>query len=440
MKAYLLRATTCGIRNIVNPVTIDFYNTSNLKKIEPYGNNIRAVYGANGSGKTALILSFLFAQNLMTKSFYLKSKELPYFENLVNKKTKSFSFSCTFAMVDEEKDNKIDDLLSYQIELKENNGKFQIEHEKLSQNKAGSLNGETTPILESNQGILQVGPLFQDDFWTLFRDKTRNLLSDSSFVSLFGDFEKDDARTSGKAGGLALELLASLFFAVSLEVYVQNEDIPFDYYMTPTEIENYRSMSPEDVKSLFVSQYLSPNALTKTIRKETYASYERYIARLTQFLQLFKPSLKAIQIDKKEDPDHFICSNTLVYPDYSVSESYESTGIKKLISLFPLLDAADKGRIVFIDELDANLSGVYLEKVIQFLSRYGKGQLLFTAHSLDPMHYLSQFGKSIYFLGEDNIAVPWIKNGNYKPYLLYPEGMIEGSLLASKRDFFIVEY
>jgi hypothetical protein len=39
---------------------------------------------------------------------------------------------------------------------------------------------------------------------------------------------------------------------------------------------------------------------------------------------------------------------------------------------------------------------------------------------------LSKPKKSIYFLGDNNEFFPWIKNGNYKPYNLYPEGMIKG--------------
>ena len=43
------------------------------------------------------------------------------------------------------------------------------------------------------------------------------------------------------------------------------------------------------------------------------------------------------------------------------------------------------------------------------------------------MYYLSKYSKSLCFLGDDNVMVPWIKNGHYQPYKLYPEGMIKGS-------------
>ena len=43
------------------------------------------------------------------------------------------------------------------------------------------------------------------------------------------------------------------------------------------------------------------------------------------------------------------------------------------------------------------------------------------------MNYLYKFTYSIDFLGETGKIVSWKKNGNYKPYNQYPEGMIEDS-------------
>ena len=40
------------------------------------------------------------------------------------------------------------------------------------------------------------------------------------------------------------------------------------------------------------------------------------------------------------------------------------------------------------------------------------------------MHYLYKFTHSLDFIGETGTIVSWKKNGNYKPYKQYPEGMI----------------
>ncbi len=53
------------------------------------------------------------------------------------------------------------------------------------------------------------------------------------------------------------------------------------------------------------------------------------------------------------------------------------------------------GQITFIDELDANINDVYLDKLIEYFILYGNGQLCFTAHNLSPMSLLKR-NKRIY--------------------------------------------
>ena len=127
-----------------------------------------------------------------------------------------------------------------------------------------------------------------------------------------------------------------------------------------------------------------------------------------------------------EARDFYLCSKTMNYGTYTISFDFESSGIKRLLSIYSYLNDASKGKIVFIDEIDANISGVYLQKLVEFLTQYGNGQLCFTAHSLDPMYVLNEFSKSIYFLNDNSEILSWTKNANYKPYILYPEGMIKG--------------
>ena len=43
------------------------------------------------------------------------------------------------------------------------------------------------------------------------------------------------------------------------------------------------------------------------------------------------------------------------------------------------------------------------------------------------MKYLYRYSNAIDFIGETGKIVSWVKNGNYRPYEKYPEGMIEDS-------------
>ena len=117
----------------------------------------------------------------------------------------------------------------------------------------------------------------------------------------------------------------------------------------------------------------------------------------------------------------------LNYGEYSINKEFESTGIKKLIRLFDCFVLASEGGIVFIDEMDSNLNDVYLCKIIEYFMYYGKGQLCFTTHNLDPMSVLKENKNSIDFLSSDNHLVSWTARGNASPENCYKNGMIEDS-------------
>src|SRR5690606_15672989 len=106
--------------------------------------------------------------------------------------------------------------------------------------------------------------------------------------------------------------------------------------------------------------------------------YEDEIKNLERFIKIFKPNLKEITFIKKVNWDYFIYSLIFNYDGYSVDLELESTGIKKLVRLYPYLQYASKGEITFIDEMDANIHDVYLSKLIEFFEKYALGQLCFT--------------------------------------------------------------
>lgn len=163
------------------------------------------------------------------------------------------------------------------------------------------------------------------------------------------------------------------------------------------------------------------------VDKEEFDQYKGRVEQLTEFIKIFKPNLVSIEIDKKENGDQYVCDLNLNYGDYIINKEFESTGIKKLIRLFDCFLAASTGRIVFVDEMDANLNDVYLCKLIEYFMYYGKGQLCFTTHNLGPMSVLKENRNSIDFLSSDNHLVPWTSRGNASPENCYKNGWIEDS-------------
>lgn len=428
---YLLSITTSGMKNIAKPITIDFSKKTGISSIQPTGNNVTGIYGSNGTGKSAVILSVLFAKGMMTKSDYLSSDRAKnIISTFLNKETNRFDFSITFADYDSENDNKVGKIYRYSLSLTLEGGAAKIQSESLCTVRGRKTTGVESPVFSVTNGVLSFFGKDLSGFHKFFVEKTLNTLTNSTLLSQFGRLLESLLVEQPEIGDEDIpEFLYAWYstndFISSIAIHLEDQDE--DVVNRPNEkaIAKLQDMEPERIKDNVLSSIKNVGKGINRVPKEEYASYQRHVAKLTEFLRLFKPDLQKIEIERREDERYYYCSMVLVYPAYSISASCESTGIRKVLQMFPLLHAASNGNAVFIDELDANISGPYLEKLVLYMLNYGKGQLIFTAHSMDPMKVLLKT-KSLYFIGENNVVTYWANSGNYRPYILYPEGMIEG--------------
>ncbi|MGL5049458.1 MAG: AAA family ATPase [Fusobacteriaceae bacterium] len=71
---------------------------------------------------------------------------------------------------------------------------------------------------------------------------------------------------------------------------------------------------------------------------------------------------------------------------------YESDGIKKIISILSSLTVVynNPNYCLVIDELDAGIFEYLLGEILEIVSKYGKGQLIFTSHNLRPLEILNK--------------------------------------------------
>ena len=112
---YLLNITVSGIKCIEEEVRLDFYKKIVDKKFDPDKYRIKAIYGENGSGKSAIITAIKIFQDIICNSQYLsESKNQKLLDELINKKTHCYVFKCEF-LCDLENDNII---YAYELELK----------------------------------------------------------------------------------------------------------------------------------------------------------------------------------------------------------------------------------------------------------------------------------------------------------------------------------
>lgn len=419
---YLLNVTVAGVKCIEEEIRLDFYKKIVNQKFDADKYRIKAIYGENGSGKSAIITAVKIFQDIICNSQYLsESKNQKLLDELINKKTQHYKFKCEF-LCRLEKDNII---FAYELQLKKNeSGLYEIVYEKLSERSGNYSNSRYKSIYEVSNGKL-IFVNAQNENYSMIEKMTYNLLGKSSFLNIyffnFNNFNKDTVTDSTR---IYVRVCICMVLAFIIKVYLDEEDKHELYFIKKVfseRIKNDNNYISENVLEIMDSLSVTDSI----IPKNNFDIYVEKINNLTAFLRIFKHDLKSIEIDKKDDGDNYRCDLNLNYGDYIINKEFESTGIKKLIKLYDCFDAASKYGIVFIDEMDSNLNDVYLCKIIEYFMYYGKGQLCFTTHNLDPMSVLKENKYSIDFLSSDNKLVSWVSKGNATPDNYFKNGMIE---------------
>ena len=420
---YLLSVSVSGIKSIEKPVSISFYKKGIDKNFNPEKYRVKAIYGENGAGKSAIITSVSIFKNLVINEDYLSDlSNQKLLKEMINKKTKCFHFECEFL-------NKVKNdffVYKYVIELKLNEKeRYEISHEHLERKNGNYPQSEYKSVFECKEGKL----IFADcDTSTLelITKLTFNLLSVKSLETvILSNLEefKDKDRLSGTA---VSSVLYCAVLAIITNVYLADED-RHELYFIQKKL-NEELMQDESSSELIecfnkcLIEFTSVNE--KRVYKSDFEKYKGKVDGLFQFIKLFKKELAAIEIDTKEHGDYLECELVMNYGDYKIAKEFESTGIKKLISLYDCLVSAGNGGIVFIDEMDSNINDVYLCRIVEYFMYYGKGQLCFTTHNIDPMNVLKENKYSIEFLSSDNILIPWSAKGNSSPENAYKNGLI----------------
>lgn len=432
---FLVNYKVQGIKNLDSMISLSFYKKTIRKPIDTEDYNIKGIYGMNGSGKSAIIMSVDILRNLLINEDYLNNPIVQKKLNeLINKQKNELNIEAEILCYKSEYDGFI---CNYIVNLKKNNGKYEVDGEKLSYKMTSSKKDEFKTLLEVKNGkITQINLDKESEFKSFIVEKTMNLLSKSTLLSLylknsldFLNFQEDKASAL-----LNMNLSSVIIFGARTHVFMESSDNHMDYFLRKN-IEYSGEFDKNDLSYSLLKSSIQTNEKLldifsndeNFISKNDYEKFENRVKRLEKFIQIFKHDLTRIDIEKKDNGNFYVCSLNMVYGTYSINVEFESTGVKKLIKLFTYLQEMVQGGIVFIDEFDSNLHDVYLCALIEYLMEYGKGQLCFTTHNVGPMDILKSRKKSIDFLSLDHNIYPWTKNGNYSPSKLYRNGMIEGS-------------
>ncbi len=418
---YLLSLKISGIKNIEKPVSFKFYNKTIKEDFDPERFRVKAIYGENGSGKTAVITGVKLLKNIIENPNYLSDRDTQQLlYNLVNKKEKKGEIEVEFYS----KISAPDHIVRYRIafEIGEDS-RLVLTEETLEHKNANYSKNKYVLDFEVKNGELTY---YRGDLadYTLFKEKTKNLLSRQTFVSSLRNVLRE------KRDGERKEAVEYAFdvtiFGLLLFVWIDDSDNHNEYFMKKELSYSYEQ---EDIEHIIeLSGKIINNRDNKIlVRQSAFDLYKKDIERMCSFIQIFKSDLRNIEIEKKIDGNYYSCNLVMVYDDYSLDSEFESRGVRKLMDLFDVLDGACDGQIAFIDELDSNINDVYLGKIIEFFMKYGKGQLCFTAHNLSPMSVVKNNKNSIDFISSINTVHSWAKHGNLTPESAYQKGFIEDS-------------
>lgn len=440
MNTYVLRFTTKGIKNIDKLTSVDFYNNSisKGKAINLDKKNVKGIFGINGAGKSAYMLAMDIYNTMTIKSDYLVQDVIKNkLEKLINKSTKELFLENIFAVSKEDDDYKVYEVLKHTIIinyfLNDFNQKTFSVNEKLERLIGNTINSEYEEIYRVNGGKLVINDKFPNNDWYFYEYSNR--LEQSSLVSYTLNSLSKNQEEDLNNKKLLWYLFVSFYNSFTTKVFIDNEDLQENFILDDVLIKkNDKSFDPFRNDEKYVISFKIMNDIVK---KDKFDAYTKQVNKLKEFIQILKPNLKDIRIDSKNDGDYYRCNKVFVYDDYEVDEDCESTGIKRIIKMYAYINLAIKGAKVFIDELDANISGVFLDKLLEFFAENGRGQLCFTSHNILSMNILKQYKNAITVFGETGKVVNVVKNGHYQPVNLFYEGFIEDSPFnINSFDFF----
>ena len=418
---YLLNVRMSGIKSIKNEIRLDFYKKTVDKNFDPDKFRVKAIYGENGSGKTAIITGIKIFQDLMLSNQYLnESKNQRFLDEIINKETSRFTFGCEYITGEEESYIVYD----YNFELEKNNkGDYVIKHESLNLKNGNYPNNNYVNVFECDNGEL-ININCNETVKNIIEKKTFNLLNKNPFMSLY---IVDYTSVIEKDKEFSYNIAVMLFLIALINVYINEEDKHDIYFLRKTIRESHEKSSEyiNDINEILDTISVYSGFDDNSISKSEFDKYKESVKQLTKFIQIFKRELKSIDIDAKDDGDNYRCELIFNYGNYKVNKEFESTGIKKLVRLYSAFKAANNYGIAFVDEMDSNINDIYLCKLIEYFMYYGKGQLCFTMHNVDPMSLLKQNKNSIDFLSSDNKIVSWVSKGHASPENYYKNGMIE---------------
>ena len=372
--------------------------------------SVLALYGQNGSGKTALIESIEILKNAIS------GRKLPeYASALVNLDSDHSTFTFKFSITD----NLDVTYLIYKFSIKRET----VETIELTDKIAyTAIFDEVVSISKYSNGksVSPLKPLIDTTDGEPFGPQTK-------YRALIGKDLDTDVIVAKK---LAYKSGTSFIFSNELLSLIKNnadEDI----------VKPLFALNAYGIKNLFVlsirdSALISFDALPLAFRIESENQgasgkisipingngiipevfYDLLIKIIKSMNVVLEQIIPGLNVGVKSLGEELLKDNTKgirvqltsIRDNKSIALKYESEGIKKIVAILQLLIVIynNPSVTVAIDELDSGIFEYLLGEIMRIISEHGKGQLIFTSHNLRPLETIDKSFVAFTTVNPDN--------------------------------------
>ncbi len=346
---------------------------------------VLGLYGANGSGKTAVIYTLSILKSLMS-GHSLPSETYDYITK--DKKQANLKFEFDFETKD------IKSYISYEFKIiKSDDKSFTINDEKIMYKREE----DSRPLVlidTSSQSIDDTlfSPKMKYDYVKRDKELLLNLMvsnkmakeKNQSFIFRQETLKLLENKWERFIEHHILKLLSNYARFNMLVVLDKKYDyLPFFFRMAD---EERKTVESGEFGILFGQNEVSD---------DTYRIYEKLIPQLSLVLSEIVPGVELTikNYGKVTMRDGSIGNRIELMSKKETLEipiKYESEGIKKIISILSALTAMfnNEGVLVAIDELDSGVFEYLLGSLVEVINDTGSGQLIFTSHNLHPLELL----------------------------------------------------
>lgn len=374
--------------NVIRIIDIEIENIKNVSKgnisfddikDDDLKSDIIAIYGQNGSGKTAIIDSINILKQTMS-GLKVNKNVINYINKNVITAGLKFKFQINNYIV------------NYHFDIKNIDNSYPvISYEYLSYLND---NGEDNVIIESfnddlsNNSYNNSIKLDDFDLNKLNTLKSKLYLNRKSFI-----FNSTILNIISKHNNKLLNIIKILKHYSKNNLYI-------------IEMSNY-SLNNTKLIPIPLSDTLgSKQVILKTglinVLKSDLSDFNKIINQLSYLTSTIIPNMKIEFITSndyinKNNEEVITGELYSIKNDVAIKLAYESEGIKKIVSILSALIAVynNESYFVAIDELDSSIFEYLLGELLSVFSSSGKGQLLFTSHNLRVLEVIPKEG--IYF-------------------------------------------